>query len=69
MGEEDTWVDEATMPSSNPKAGASDQVCVRGQERSVEFEGHVGLPSGLSGRHLDEWTWGSDERSGDTGRP
>ena len=24
---------------------------------NVAFEGHVGRPSGLSGRHLDEWTW------------
>lgn len=39
------------------------------REVNVEFEGQVGLPSGLSGRRLDEWTWGSDERSGDTGRP
>ena len=33
LGEEDAWVDEATIPSSNPKAGASDQVWVWGQER------------------------------------
>ena len=26
LGEEDAWVDEGTIPSSNPKAGASDQV-------------------------------------------
>lgn len=27
------------------------------REVNVVFEGHVGHPSGLSGRHLDEWTW------------
>lgn len=57
-----------SAPNSNPKTGASDQGWLGGDKRGelgvLNLKGLLDFPVGLLGRQLDEWIWGSDERSG-----